>query len=57
MKLLCVLMLLFINQLFSIDYSAFKGTTLVVNFPAHPHYDAAKLLIKDFEKETGIRRN
>ena len=55
MKLLCVLMLLFINQLFSIDYSTFKGTTLVVNFPAHPHYDAAKLLIKDFEKETGIR--
>ena len=35
--------------------SSNNQTTIVVNFPAHPHYDAAKKLIPEFEKETGIK--
>ncbi len=35
-------------------YEKYKGTTLVVNFPAHPHYDAVKKVLPDFTKETGI---
>jgi multiple sugar transport system substrate-binding protein len=35
-------------------YDKYKGTTLVVNFPAHPHYDAVKKVLPDFTKETGI---
>ncbi|MGB0866892.1 MAG: extracellular solute-binding protein [Granulosicoccaceae bacterium] len=36
-------------------YDPYKGTTLVVNFPAHPHYDAVKKVLPEFTKETGIR--
>lgn len=36
-------------------YEKYKGTTLVVNFPAHPHYDAVKKVLPDFTKETGIK--
>jgi multiple sugar transport system substrate-binding protein len=36
-------------------YDKYKGTTLVVNFPAHPHYDAVKKVLPDFTKETGIK--
>ena len=36
-------------------YDAYKGTTLVVNFPAHPHYDAVRKVLPEFTKETGIR--
>ncbi|RXJ74369.1 ABC transporter substrate-binding protein [Veronia nyctiphanis] len=36
-------------------YAPYKGITLNVNFPAHPHYDAVMKIIPDFEKETGIR--
>ena len=35
-------------------YEEFAGTTLVVNFPAHPHYDAARKVLPEFTKETGI---
>jgi multiple sugar transport system substrate-binding protein len=35
-------------------YDKYKGTTLVVNFPAHPHYDAVAKVLPDFTKETGI---
>ena len=35
-------------------YEAYKGTTLVVNFPAHPHYDAVMKILPEFTKETGI---
>ncbi len=35
-------------------YDEYEGTTLVVNFPAHPHYDAVKKVLPDFTKETGI---
>ncbi len=36
-------------------YDKYKGTTLVVNFPAHPHYDAVAKVLPDFTKETGIK--
>ncbi|RXJ74374.1 ABC transporter substrate-binding protein [Veronia nyctiphanis] len=35
-------------------YKPYEGETLVVNFPAHPHYDAVMKVLPDFEKETGI---
>ena len=35
-------------------YEAYKGTTLVVNFPAHPHYNAVMKILPEFTKETGI---
>lgn len=36
-------------------YAPYKGTTLVVNFPAHPHYDAAMKVLPKFTEETGIK--
>lgn len=36
-------------------YEPYKGETLVVNFPAHPHYDAVMKVLPAFTKETGIR--
>ena len=35
-------------------YAPYEGTTLVVNFPAHPHYDAVMKVLPEFTKETGI---
>ncbi len=35
-------------------YDEFAGTTLVVNFPAHPHYNAVMQVLPEFTKETGI---
>ncbi|MEM9144876.1 MAG: extracellular solute-binding protein [Pseudomonadota bacterium] len=35
-------------------YKPYEGTTLVVNFPAHPHYDAVMKVLPEFIKETGI---
>jgi len=35
-------------------YAPYRGDTLVVNFPAHPHYDAAMKILPQFTKETGI---
>lgn len=35
-------------------YQPYKGTTLVANFPAHPHYDAVMKVLPEFTKETGI---
>ncbi|MGX9415739.1 extracellular solute-binding protein [Vibrio sp. WJH972] len=35
-------------------YDAYKDTTLVVNFPAHPHYNAVMKVLPEFTKETGI---
>ena len=40
---------------FAGPYEAFEGTTLVVNFPAHPHYDAVRRVLPEFTKETGIQ--
>lgn len=36
-------------------YDEYKGTNLVVNFPAHPHYDAVMQVLPEFTKETGIK--
>ncbi len=36
-------------------YDEYKGQTLVVNFPAHPHYDAVMKVLPEFTKETGIK--
>ena len=36
-------------------YAPYKGDTLVVNFPAHPHYDAVKKVLPKFTEETGIK--
>ncbi|MEM8554606.1 MAG: extracellular solute-binding protein [Pseudomonadota bacterium] len=35
-------------------YEEYAGTTLIVNFPAHPHYDAVMRILPEFTKETGI---
>ena len=36
-------------------YAPYKGDTLVVNFPAHPHYNAVMKVLPEFTKETGIK--
>ena len=36
-------------------YAPYKGETLVVNFPAHPHYNAVMKVLPEFTKETGIQ--
>lgn len=35
-------------------YEEYAGTTVVVNFPAHPHYNAVMKVLPEFTKETGI---
>ena len=35
-------------------YEEYAGTTLVVNFPAHPHFDAVMKVLPQFTEETGI---
>ena len=35
-------------------YEPYEGTTLVVMWPAHPHYDAAIEVLDEFTEETGI---
>ncbi|MFN7225084.1 MAG: extracellular solute-binding protein [Paracoccaceae bacterium] len=35
-------------------YEPYKGTTLVVNFPAHPHYNAVMKVLPEFTELTGI---
>lgn len=35
-------------------YAEYEGTTLVVNFPAHPHYDAVMQILPEFTAQTGI---
>ncbi|MEP4194686.1 MAG: extracellular solute-binding protein [Aliishimia sp.] len=39
---------------FANPYQEYAGTTLIVNFPAHPHYNAAMKVLPEFTKETGI---
>ncbi len=36
-------------------YARYKGQTVVINYPAHPHYDQAEKLFADFTRETGIK--
>ena len=35
-------------------YADYRGQTLVVNFPAHPHYDAVMEILPEFTMQTGI---
>ncbi|WP_298913849.1 extracellular solute-binding protein [uncultured Roseobacter sp.] len=35
-------------------YAPYAGTTLVINVPAHPHYNAMMKVLPEFTKETGI---
>ncbi|WP_108482179.1 extracellular solute-binding protein [Oceaniglobus ichthyenteri] len=39
---------------FANPYEAYDGTTLIVNFPAHPHYEAVVQVLPQFTEETGI---
>ncbi|MEJ7139191.1 ABC transporter substrate-binding protein [Amphibiibacter pelophylacis] len=36
-------------------YAKYRGQTLVINIPAHPHYDAMLKLLPEFTRETGIK--
>ena len=36
-------------------YAKYKGTTVVMSVPAHPHYDAMAKILPDFTAETGIK--
>ncbi|WGH79256.1 ABC transporter substrate-binding protein [Jannaschia ovalis] len=35
-------------------YAPYEGTTLVVNFPSHPHYNAVMEVLPQFTEQTGI---
>ena len=35
-------------------YAPFEGTTLIVNFPSHPHYNAVLEVLPQFTEQTGI---
>ncbi len=39
---------------FANPYADYEGTTLIVNFPAHPHYDAVMQILPEFTAQTGI---
>ena len=36
-------------------YAKYAGSTVTINVPAHPHYDAMGKLLGDFTKQTGIK--
>jgi multiple sugar transport system substrate-binding protein len=36
-------------------YAKYRGQTVAVNVPAHPHYDAMRKLLPDFTAATGIK--
>lgn len=36
-------------------YAKFKGQTIVVNYPAHPHFDQGEKLYAEFTAQTGIK--
>ena len=42
------------GQAMADPYEEYAGTTLVVNFPAHPHFNAVMQILPEFTKETGI---
>ncbi len=39
---------------FANPYEPYSGETLIVNFPAHPHFDAVMKILPQFTAETGI---
>jgi len=56
-KTLCTLTaatVLLAGQAVAGPYDDYAGTTLVVNFPAHPHYDAVRKILPEFTAQTGI---
>ncbi len=36
-------------------YAKYKGSTVVMSIPSHPHYDAMLKLLPEFTKQTGIK--
>jgi multiple sugar transport system substrate-binding protein len=46
---------LYINRVLANPYARFSGQTVVVNFPAHPHFDAATKALPEFTAQTGIK--
>ncbi|MFA3917403.1 extracellular solute-binding protein [Ruegeria hyattellae] len=42
------------GSVFANPYADYEGTTLIVNFPAHPHYDAVMKILPEFTADTGI---
>ena len=36
-------------------YAKYKGQTVVMSIPSHPHYDAMLKLLPEFTKQTGIK--
>jgi len=36
-------------------YAKYRGQTIVVNYPAHPHFDQAEKLFAEFTAQTGIK--
>ncbi len=53
--LAATLVLLSVGATLADPYAPYKGETLVVNFPAHPHYHAVMKVLPEFTKETGIK--
>jgi multiple sugar transport system substrate-binding protein len=43
-----------VSALAANPYEPYEGTTLVVNFPAHPHYNAVMQVLPEFTRQTGI---
>lgn len=51
----CLTLATAIPQAAADPYQPHRGKTLVVNFPAHPHYTAVLKVLPEFTKETGIK--
>ncbi len=51
----CLVMAAAIPQAAADPYQPHRGKSLVVNFPAHPHYTAVMKVLPEFTKETGIK--
>lgn len=43
-----------VSAAFAGPYDEYAGQTVVVNFPAHPHYNAVMKVLPEFTAETGI---
>jgi multiple sugar transport system substrate-binding protein len=54
-SLACMAMATAVPQAVADPYQPHRGKTLVVNFPAHPHYTAVLKVLPEFTKETGIK--
>ena len=51
---LCALLAFNASSTLANPYAPYEGSTLVVNFPAHPHFDAVLDVLPQFTEETGI---